>query len=145
MAARIGVSATSSYSASDRAGTTKAGGRATVGGGAAAGVGTARTAGGPPASAPSTSRRTMRPAGPLPAITRRSRPDCAAIFLASGDAFTRPVAGATIAGTADAGAPTIGTTFVVAGSERYVSICGRTRALPGAGGFAAAVGDANAG
>src|SRR5438552_12192710 len=78
MAARIGLSATSSYSGPVTDGVT---GRST-GAAAAAAAGAVDAA--------STSRRTMRPPGPLPWMSLRSTPDCAAIFLASGEAFTRP-------------------------------------------------------
>src|SRR5437899_10329563 len=80
MAERIGLSGRSSYSAPAAAGC--ATGRSA---GAAA---TAAAAGAVDAAA--TSRRTMRPPGPLPWMSLRSTPDCAAIFLASGEAFTRP-------------------------------------------------------
>src|SRR5438477_3117509 len=80
MAERIGLSGRSSYSAPAAAGC--ATGRSA---GAAA---TAAAAGA--VDAASTSRRTMRPPGPLPWMSLRSTPDCAAIFLASGEAFTRP-------------------------------------------------------
>src|SRR5207245_9732771 len=53
-----------------------------------------------------TSRRMIRPPGPVPRISRRSTPACAAIFLANGDAFTRPVA--TAVGAVGAGMPTAG-------------------------------------
>ena len=74
--ALIGVSATSSNSTPGWAATRC--GAAPV----------ARAAGAEPAA--STSRRTMRPPGPLPWTSLRSTPDWAAIFRASGEAFTRP-------------------------------------------------------
>ncbi len=62
----------------------------------------------------------MRPPGPVPWISRRSTPAWPAIFRASGEAFTRPPAGA---GAAPAGAGpaaaagAIGITVVVAGTD----------------------------
>src|SRR5262245_35909038 len=108
----MGVSAMSSNSTSDLGGIANAGGAGAAGvavtvGGAAAAAGRGAD------SADSTSRLTMRPPGPLPARARRSRPDWAAIFRASGDAFTRPPAGA----APDTGAGAIGTTLLVAGLD----------------------------
>src|SRR3989442_2796253 len=48
----------------------------------------------------------IRPPGPVPRTSRRPTPACAAIFLANGDAFTRPVA--TTVGAVGAGMPTAG-------------------------------------
>ncbi len=120
MAARIGDIATSSNSASGRGGITNCGREGTaVGRGAPVGWGAA--AGRGAAWAASTSRRMMRPPGPVPSISRRSTPVWPAILRASGEAFTRPPAGLAAA-AAGAGAATaaggIGTTAVVAGTDR---------------------------
>src|SRR5437762_13289097 len=80
IAARIWESGRSSYSTPGTGGATA--GEAVTGEAATVTV----------AVAASTSRRMIRPPGPEPRTSRRSTPACAAIFLASGDAFTRPAA-----------------------------------------------------
>src|SRR5438132_12895176 len=97
IAARIWESGRSSYSTPGTIGAVT-GAAATVTGA----VATVTVAG----VAASTSRRMIRPPGPVPRISRRSTPACAAIFLANGDAFTRPVA--TTVGAVGAGMPTAG-------------------------------------
>src|SRR5262245_737095 len=112
MEARIGVRARSSYSAPVLGGMTNCGrGAAATAAGAAAGRGAA--------AADSTSRRTIRPPGPVPWRRRRSTPDWAAILRARGEALTRPSRPGAGAGTA-----VMGTTLLVAGTERYDSIAG---------------------
>src|SRR5262245_19116286 len=61
----------------------------------------------PPFGALFTSAATMRPPGPVPVRRERSTPSAAAIFLASGEAFTRPPeagAASAFAGVADGAA-----------------------------------------
>src|SRR3990172_7400989 len=105
-AARIGLSGTSSNSTPGAAGT-----RA----GAAAA----------PVRAASTSRRRGRPRGPEPWSRRRSTPACAAIFRASGEAFTRPARG--IGAT-----PTAGTTGAAAAGRG--ALAGGAAGAAGGGG-----------
>src|SRR5262245_10919898 len=132
MEARIGVRARSSYSAPVLGGMTNCGrGAAATAAGAAAGRGAV--------AADSTSRRTIRPPGPVPWRRRRSTPDWAAILRASGEALTRPSRPG-----AGAGAAVMGTTLLVAGTERYDSIAGTgagASALFGGDGGAAAGAD----
>src|SRR5207247_5545644 len=92
--------------------------------GAAAGTAVTVTA------AASTSRRMIRPPGPVPRISRRSTPACAAIFLANGDAFTRPVA--TAVGAVGAGMPTAGALTAGAAGAGVDTTAGR-RGGAGAG------------
>src|SRR3989442_15827739 len=76
--------------------------------------------------AASTSRRMMRPPGPEPWTSRRSTPVCAAIFLASGDAFTRPPCPCTTPATAAAGAlVTAAGRMTEAGGADGVTVAGR--------------------
>ena len=119
MAARMAVSGRSSYSAAGRGGIVKAR-RDGAAAGAGAGVGMAAgAAAAGAAAAASTSRRMMRPPGPEPWTRRRSTPDWAATFRASGEAFTRsPRRHDGRSGRPErAGTAPIGTTVAVAGAD----------------------------
>src|SRR5262249_53886159 len=115
MAARIGVRTRSSYSASVLGGMTNCG-RGAVG---AAATAAGATAGRGAVAAASAARRPGRAPGAVPWRRRRSTPDWAAILRARGEALTRPSRPG-----AGAGATVMGTTLLVAGTERYDSIAG---------------------
>src|SRR5262245_452971 len=84
------------------------------------------------ADACSTSRFTMRPLGPVPATAARSTPDSAAIFLASGDARTRPFVGS-------GGGAGAATGFAAAGSGGGADAAGAGAAGAGAGGATSSI------
>src|SRR5947208_472899 len=117
IAARIWESGRSSYSTPGTVGATA--------GEAVTAAGEAATVTVPVAA--STSRRMIRPPGPEPRTSRRSTPACAAIFLASGDAFTRPAAivtGAVGMGMPSAGALTAGAAGARAGTTAGLGSAG---------------------